>query len=373
MREIDPAGPIVDILSHVALLRRDADTDALVDLLREQGPIYAGRSSAEAERLRGHVLASFETIGLPDGALPMIIEELESGINPFTVAAAARGARGGQGLPPVVVTLLLDSIHRIRGCDDVVALDVVAAERDALPTAVTELLRTLAWLGPQARAALPALQEMAGANPPAFSSPVLAELHKAVAAVSRGDQQPACCCSAEAAALAPSNTPSESPIAQLELQDQAGRMFRFADFFRGRPSAVAFFYTRCMNPNKCSVTITKLGRLQRLVAGDGLTEVVNVAAISYDPGFDLPHRLRAYGADRGMIFDDRNRLLRTAGPFAPLQRHFNLGVGYGSTTVNQHRLELFVLDRDMSPRAEFVRRQWQEDNVLKLLQSALTT
>jgi protein SCO1/2 len=372
MREIDPAGPLVDILAHVAVLRRGAAAGALVDLLREQAAIYAGRSSAEAERLRGHVLASFEMTGLPNAALPMIVEELEFGINPFTVAAAARGARGGRDLPELIVVLLLDSIHRIRGCDDVVRFDAFADGRDVPPTAVMELLRTLAWLGPRARAALPALHEMAETNPLGFSAPVLAELRKAVAAVSQSDQQPACCPSAEEAASTLTNAPTKSEIADLELQDQAGRIFRFAEFFRGRPSAVTFFYTRCMNPNKCSLTITKLGRLQRRLAGDGLIGLVNVAAISYDPGFDLPHRLSAYGANRGMTFDDRNRLLRTTGRFQPLQHHFDLGVGYGGTTVNQHRLELMVLDRDMRPHADFVRRQWQEDDVLELLRSAVT-
>ena len=45
-----------------------------------------------------------------------------------------------------------------------------------------------------------------------------------------------------------------------------------------------------------------------------------------------------------MVFDDRTRLMRTTGPFDPFQQCFDLGVGYGSTTVNQHRLEAVVLN-----------------------------
>ena len=49
---------------------------------------------------------------------------------------------------------------------------------------------------------------------------------------------------------------------------------------------LTFFYTRCMNPLKCSATVTGLGRIARRVAEDALD--ANVAGISYDPGFDRP-------------------------------------------------------------------------------------
>jgi protein SCO1/2 len=56
----------------------------------------------------------------------------------------------------------------------------------------------------------------------------------------------------------------------VELEDQDGARVKFGEFFTGKPSVVAFFYTRCDNPNKCSLTITKLGRLQRRLAELGL-------------------------------------------------------------------------------------------------------
>lgn len=50
---------LADILADMNRLRASPDRrDAVVALLAEQSPIYAGRSTAEAERLRGYLLAS---------------------------------------------------------------------------------------------------------------------------------------------------------------------------------------------------------------------------------------------------------------------------------------------------------------------------
>jgi protein SCO1/2 len=375
MRELDGATPVADIVAYVDRLRALPDAgDELVDLLAEKAPVYAGRSTGEAERLRGYLLASFEATGLPASALAFVIEELETGLNPYVVAAAAKALRGASSLPERIVPLLLDAIDRVRQSDDVVRFDsrAAAASGTTPHTALTEMFRTLAWLGPRAGAALPALQAMLARDPPVFSAAVLAEIEKAAAAVSR-PEQPALhsCCADRAVASSPAPL-VETDIADAELQDQDGAVFSFGQFFRGRPSVLTFFYTRCMNPNKCSLTISKLARLQRRVGEEGLGGQVNIAAISYDPAFDLPRRLHFYGAERGMAFDDRNRLMRTTGPFEPLQLYFDLGVGYGSTTVNQHRLELVVLDDMMRPSADFTRIQWHEDEVFTILKAVLT-
>jgi cytochrome oxidase Cu insertion factor (SCO1/SenC/PrrC family) len=374
MRALDGTSSVGEVMAHVDRLRAIPGAgDALVDLLAEQAPVYAGRSTAEAERLRGYLLASFEATGLPASALSLVIEELESGLNPCTVAAAAKGLRGASTVPERIVPLLLDAIERIRQSDDVVRFDAGAAavRGGAPPTALTELLRTLAWLGPRARPALPALEAMLARDPPVVSAAVLAEIKATLAAVARGQPPAVHACCVGHAAIAPAVPTAETNIADTELQDQDGAILSFGQFVGGRPSVLTFFYTRCMNPNKCSLTITKLARLQQLVGAAGLSGQVNVAAISYDPAFDLPRRLRAYGAERGMGFDARNRLLRTTGPFEPLRRSFDLGVGYGSTTVNAHRVELLVLDDHMRPSTSFARVQWQESEVLAALQSLL--
>jgi cytochrome oxidase Cu insertion factor (SCO1/SenC/PrrC family) len=370
-----------DVLADVDRLRCSPDQrDAVVALLAEQSPVYAGRSTGDAERLRGYLLASFETMGLPAAAVPFVIEELENGLNPYVVAAAAKAIRGARDVPEQTVTLLLEAIERLRSSDDVVCFDYCCepAPGDAPITALMELFRTLAWLGSRAKQADAPLRAMLAQRPPGFSVQVRPEIEMALAAVSRGDMPTeAHCCAGHPPPISftpiAETAPAGIDIQAIELQDQDGAVFSFGDFFSGRPSVVTFFYTRCMNPNKCSLTITKLARLQKRIEQEGLQSRINIAAVSYDPAFDLPSRLHSYGADRGMSFDPRNRLLRTTGPFEPFQRWLDLGVGYGSTTVNQHRLDVVILDQAGHPRASIVRVQWDEGEVLTALKAAMGT
>ncbi len=114
-------------------------------------------------------------------------------------------------------------------------------------------------------------------------------------------------------------------IESIIFEDQDGEHVRFADFFYGQPSVVVFFYTRCTNPLKCSLTITKLARLQKLLAERRLDGRICTAAITYDPKFDLAERLRGYGDSRGVRMDGDNRLLRAVEGIEPLRKYFRLG------------------------------------------------
>jgi cytochrome oxidase Cu insertion factor (SCO1/SenC/PrrC family) len=131
---------------------------------------------------------------------------------------------------------------------------------------------------------------------------------------------------------------------------------------------VTFFYTRCMVPEKCSLTITKLARLQREVAAASPGIRLNIAAITYDPAFGTRSRLRAYGLDRDMVFARRNCLPRAPQGIEPLQRYFDLQVGFGAATVNRHRVELFVLGPKAEIAASFTRMQWDEQRIFATLQ-----
>lgn len=305
-----------------------ASSADLLSLLPEQHSLYAERSTSETTRIRGFALAAFGRTGLPDDALPYVLEELESGRDPYLVAAAARALRGRRP-DPAFVPFLRKAETNIRAIDAPVTFDVYKPR----------------W-------------------PFSNATSAVAEIRKTLASIDPSDD----CCTIP-------SSPSRSRKVidpNIELEDQDGQNLRFADFFHGKLSVVAFFYTRCDNPEKCSLTITKLARLQQAIERGPLNGQVRIAAITYDPHYDLPHRLRRFGANRGLRFHEDARFFRTPGRFDDLRAAFDLGVNFAGSIVNRHRIELYVLDARGETVATFSRMQFDVDSILAELQSQLS-
>jgi protein SCO1/2 len=368
----------VELAAHIDAVRRGPDAAAaLTAMLAEQGPLFSGRGSNEAERLRGYILAGFESTGLPQGAVPFVLEELELGIDPYTVAGAARALNGASEIPVEAPALLVAAIARLRNGDDIVSFEYFG---QGLPsadsvTAITELARALAALGPLAEPALADLEALLDREGETFSPAVRRELENAMRAIehSEGPLDALCCAghgteTARRPGAVGDGIGAGEQLEDLALQSQDGTRLTFSEAFLGRPTALAFFYTRCNNPMKCSLTVTRLGRLAALIEEERLD--ANVAGITYDPAFDRPERLRTYGADRGMVFSPRCRLWRTIAAFEPLREALDLGVGFGPVTVNRHRLDLVVLDASLGVAERFERRLWDESAALAALRRA---
>jgi protein SCO1/2 len=96
----------------------------------------------------------------------------------------------------------------------------------------------------------------------------------------------------------------------------------------------------------------------------GLSDQIRTAAISYDPAYDLPERIRGYGQNRGVLLDERHRMLRTVEGVESLRRHFKLGVNFIESLVNRHRLEVYILDSEGRTAASFERLHWDEQEVV---------
>ena len=147
------------------------------------------------------------------------------------------------------------------------------------------------------------------------------------------------------------------------MQDQDGELLKFFEFFSGCPSIVVFFYTRCDNPMKCSLSVTKLARVQTLLDAQGLARRIRTAAITYDPEFDRADRLRVYGKDRAVRMDENHRMLRAIEGNDALREYFELGVNFIESLVNRHRIELYILDAAARIAVSFERLHWDEEQV----------
>jgi protein SCO1/2 len=346
--------------------------DLLVQLLPERISLYQGRSTNETIRMRGYILAAFEQAGLPDAALPYVLEELENGRDAYLVAGAAKALRGLDSPTSQVVPFLLTAIGNIYYVDDALTFECYKPRWPITnyTTALTEIFRTFGWLGADAQSALPELEALRGERSNEFSQPIRAEIESAIARI-RSDGRPAhaCCSSVSMNAGLTVQAPREGHrkgdfISNIELEDQDGNTVTYSEFFSGKPCIVVFFYTRCTNPNKCSLTVTKLARLQKALEGQ-LDGLLKTAAISYDPEYDLPPRLKAYGENRGMAFSDNDRIFRTRSGFRELQEYFQLGVNFTGSIVNRHRIELFILDSQGEVAVTFTRLRWDIQEVLE--------
>jgi protein SCO1 len=359
----------------VDALAADPDRcEQLMDLLREDHPLYDQRGRAATVRMRGWVLLALARVGVSDAALLFVLEELDTGIDAYLVAAAARALRSYPSPTGAFAPFVMRALNQIRYRDEPVSFENYGeyAVSSTGTSPVRELLATLAWLGPHAREVL---REVESLHPQrgGLSRKLLIDVDRAVEAI-RGDGQADkldthTCCTPPSGlsnmfSWARISRRGCEPIEQTVFEDHDGASITFNEFFRGHPSIVVFFYTRCDNPLKCSLTVTKLARVQKLLEARGVSDQIHTAAITYDPAFDLPKRLRSYGKNRDVCMDAHHRMLRAIDGVNALRSHFKLGVNFIESLVNRHRVEAYILDAEGRIAASFERLHWDEEQVV---------
>jgi protein SCO1/2 len=345
----------------------------LTDLLREDHPFYDQRGAATIVEMRGWVLLALARTEISDDELLFVLEELDTGVDPYLVAAAACALRSYPNPNPALAPFVLRALTQVRYHDDPVSFEAfgVYATSASGTSPVCELLATLGWLGPHATGVLPEIEAIVQSG--GLSKKALCEANRALEIIRGSDQaEPVdsdSCCTLPAGLLSKifwsTNSRHDTErIDETVFEDQEGDRITFKEFFHGRPSIVVFFYTRCGNPLKCSLTITKLARIQKLLEDQGLVEQIKTAAITYDPAFDLPVRIRSYGQNRGVRLDSGHRMLRTTEGINALRGHFKLGVNFIESLVNRHRIEAYVLDAKGRIAASFERLHWDEQELI---------
>lgn len=356
------------------LAEAPASRELLLDMLREDHPHYNQRGAAAIVRMRGWIWLALARAPLPEPALLYVLEELETGLDPYLMAAAARALRAYPHPHESFAPFVLRGITNIRNHDEPISFEQYGAyaESEIGTSPLRELLETLIWLGPCAHAIKSDIAALR-TNPDGLPSKWWPDIDRALQALREGIARPASatqtCCKwpdgfRQILRWSPDRQQQNDAMRSVIFEDQAGKSVTFPEFFFGQPSIVVFFYTRCDNPLKCSLTITKLAHVQKLLTVKGLGQQIRTAAITYDPAFDLPERLRVYGQDRGVSMSSQHRLLRVRQGEYAVQQYFKLGVNFIESLVNRHRIEVYVLDAEGRIAVSFERLHWEEDQVV---------
>lgn len=286
---------LIDNLPNIAESARASET--LNSILSEEGQHFTALSADEADWLRGHIYAALALASSPSVAVPKAREDLRTSSSPIVLAGIARLLRkievGNEWNEDID-----SAVSRIR------YMDIYPEFRFDPPA-------TCCW-------------------------PTLSCLEELKATKSH------CCTTVEA-----TTTPTEEAEFAGELsadaldailQDQSGKQIGFRSLTEDMPLVLALFYTRCMNPLKCSLTISRL-------ASSALNDpTFAYIGMSYDPEFDTPRRLRTYGDDRNFPYDENSRLVRCTEGWTALRSSLQIQAGYGVSTINSHARELFFVD-----------------------------
>jgi protein SCO1/2 len=375
---------------------------------RDDDPIYAGLGLADVDRIRGYALATAARVA-PKSGLAAAREEIHAGIAATPLAAAGRLIAALDRPSRDWLGPLAAAATRIRARDQKVWLERIEARipSSVTDTATSELARAFLAVVQKNLLGSEDFAQLIANAPLGFARAVESGVDMITAVDSPIAKLTSCCCDQSAqATLSPIPSPAVAmdegvsaiheavslgscscgchPVENIagpkkalpdsiwgaEVEDQKGGKAMLGSRLLGRPAVLAFFYTRCMNPLKCSRTITILAEIAKRAAAEGLE--VGIFGVSYDPVWDTPARLTRYGIDRGMQFAQYVALLRTTDDWDSLREAFKLAVGYGPSTVNRHRIEVLVLDAQGRPIFENDGCPPEADKLFSLLKLAAT-
>ena len=342
----------------------------LFEFLDERSRIFEGRGASEVDRLRGYALATLGELGLSErgpachsrgarereeslcgrGRRDCVADAAQASIRKRRATGRSRRALAGRR-PQGVVR------HNVAGTAALGPDDCsIGNPRHPLLRSRRGTVRTLE--------AAAVLERLVGAP---LSRPAREALDRVLTSTTAERAElPSCCGTAASSSceVTPAKLPRLNPNVWAALaEDQDGVKAPLGDWVLGRPSVIVFFYTRCMSPEKCSRTISNLAAIQRLAETSGHRGAFNLIGMTYDPSWDVPHRLRTYGADRGLCFTSESRLVRIHKSWSVVRTGFDLAVGYGPATVNRHQVDAFVLDSSGEIRSRYNRRLWTADSV----------
>jgi protein SCO1/2 len=140
--------------------------------------------------------------------------------------------------------------------------------------------------------------------------------------------------------------------------------------FRGNALVLSFLFTRCPLPQFCPLTAKKLAETQ-----DQLSELPggptnwHILALSIDPEFDTPERLRQFGETYGYDPERWSLLTGDLIDITALAEQFGLLFWTEDGTIN-HNLRTVVVGADGTIRTNIIGNEWRVNDLVQQVREA---
>jgi protein SCO1/2 len=165
----------------------------------------------------------------------------------------------------------------------------------------------------------------------------------------------------------------QHPLLHYEFTNELGQPVSLGDF-RGQALAITFFYTRCPIPNYCPRLSKNFEEASRkLAAMTNAPSNWHFLSVSFDPRFDTPATLRAYG--QNYQYDPAHWSFLTG----PADKINELARACGVTTsddgsIIQHNFRTLIIDASGHLQMVFPTSGDLSDKIVnQILQAAKTT
>jgi len=170
--------------------------------------------------------------------------------------------------------------------------------------------------------------------------------------------------SQEAPAAAPLTAASEREKLSTDftMTDQDGQPFELKNML-GKPTAATFIFTRCANPNMCPLQGIKMANLQKQIEKAGLSDKVNLLVFTFDPAYDTPERLKAWGKEQGIALTNAKLLRPDPREFGDFQYEYRFRAGATADGQITHKTDMMLIDHE-GKQAAFFAGMWDDAQVL---------
>jgi protein SCO1/2 len=159
------------------------------------------------------------------------------------------------------------------------------------------------------------------------------------------------------------------PVPDFKLRNQDGRPIHLGQF-KGRALLVTFIYTRCPSPDFCPRVTRNFAALEKQLAADSaLYAKTHLLSVSFDPVYDTPERLRAYGATyigsgAKSAFAHWDFAVPDKSVLAEMAKFFDLGMTNNADSTITHTLSTTLIGPDGKVVRFYPGNEWTVEKIL---------